>query len=192
MHYISQAHAYLINPSKIHHKCTKVQHHKFIITSSTSLLWRRRLQVWPPDCGEGPDRDEGLTRSAAGDTVAGLFEPADGGCTKEKRLHVLDSKLKISTAPPLHGTKADNPNGTKADNPNGTKAENPNGTNALNFHTHRSEVSNRSWSWQLHLDTRCLPDGLHDLVHVRHLLLRGLQLYGQVRLRLLCLCQLGL
>jgi hypothetical protein len=36
MHYISQAHAYLINPSKIHRKCTKVQHHKFIITSSTS------------------------------------------------------------------------------------------------------------------------------------------------------------
>ena len=53
MHYISQAHAYLINSSKIHHKSTKVQHHKFIITSSTSqsstsLLRRRRLQVWPP------------------------------------------------------------------------------------------------------------------------------------------------
>ena len=52
MHYISQAHAYLINPSKIHHKCTKVQHHKFIITSSTSqsstsLLRWRRLQVSP-------------------------------------------------------------------------------------------------------------------------------------------------
>ena len=38
MHYISQAHAYLINPSKIHHKCTKVQHHKFIIRSSISQM----------------------------------------------------------------------------------------------------------------------------------------------------------
>ena len=42
--------------------------------------------------------------------------------------------------------KANNPNGTKAENHNGTKADNPNGTNALNFHTHRSEVSNQSWS----------------------------------------------
>ena len=40
--------------------------------------------------------------------------------------------------------KADNPNGTKAKNHNGTKADNPNDTNALNFHTHRSEVSNQS------------------------------------------------
>jgi hypothetical protein len=53
MHYISQSHAYFINPLEIHHKSTKVQHHKFIITSSksnssTSLLRRWRLQVWPP------------------------------------------------------------------------------------------------------------------------------------------------
>jgi hypothetical protein len=68
---------------------------------------------------------------------------------------VLDSKLKISAAPPLHGEdsnlqettarrptkqrhegrqnndmKANIPNGTKAENHNGTKANNPNGTNA--------------------------------------------------------------
>jgi hypothetical protein len=85
-----------------------------------------------------------------------------------------------------NGTKADNPNGMKADNHNGTKADNPNGTKALNFHTHRSEVSTQSCSWQWHYDTRCLPHGLHDLVHFRHLLLRGLQLSGQVRSRLLC------
>jgi hypothetical protein len=35
--------------------------------------------------------------------VAGLFEPAEEGCTKEKRFEVLDSKLKILAAPPLHG-----------------------------------------------------------------------------------------
>jgi hypothetical protein len=32
-----------------------------------------------------------LAGSIVGDALAGLFEPADGGCTKEKRLHVLDS-----------------------------------------------------------------------------------------------------
>jgi hypothetical protein len=57
---------------------------------------------------------------------------------QKKRLYVLDTKLKILTAPPLHGedfnlqeTTARRPtkqrhecrqnNGTKADNPNGTK-----------------------------------------------------------------------
>ena len=149
MHYISQAHAYLINPSKIHHK---VQH---------PYCGDEDCRCGPLDSGEGPNYGEGLTRSAAGDTLAGLSEPADGGCTKEKILHV---RLKIknfgSTSPARggfqptrnngtkadnhNGMKADNPNGTKAKNHNGTKADNPNDTNALNFHTHRSEVSNRS------------------------------------------------
>ena len=85
---------------------------------------------------------KGLMWSAAGDTVAELFEPADGGCTEEKRLHVLDSKLKISAAcrggfQPAkdNDIEADNPNGTKAENHNSTKTDNPNDTNALNFHT---------------------------------------------------------
>ena len=198
MHYISQAHAYLINPLKIHHKCTKVQHHKFIITSSTSLLRRRRLQVWLP----GQQWRIGLRRRV--DAISRRWHGSGIVWTRWRRLHKREDiacvRLKIknigSTSPARggflparnngtkadnhNGTKADNPNGTKAENHNGTKADNPNGTNALNFHTHRSEVSNRSWSWQLHLDTRCLPDGLHDLIHVRHLLLRGLQLCGQV------------
>jgi hypothetical protein len=66
---------------------------------------------------------------------------------QKKRLHVLDSKLKISAAPPLHGkdanlqeTTARRPtkqrhegrqnNDTKADNPNGTKVDNPNSMKA--------------------------------------------------------------
>jgi hypothetical protein len=72
-----------------------------------------------------------------------------------------------------NGTKADNPNGSKAENHNGTKAGNPNGTMALNLHTHRSEGVNRS-CWQE-------PIVLQDLIHFRHLLLRGFQLIGKVR-----------
>jgi hypothetical protein len=114
----------------------------------------------------------------------GITSPARGGFQPARN---NDTK-----ADNPNDMKANNPNSIKAENHNDTKADNPNGTNALNFHTHRREVSHQSWSWQLHLDTRCLPDGLHDLIHVRHLLLRGLQLYGQVRLCLPCLCQLGL
>lgn len=142
-----------------------------------------------------------MTGSAVGDTIAGLFEPADGGCTKEKKLHVLLKIGNFGNTSPVrggfqparnNGMKAANHNGAKADNRNASKADNPNGTKALNFYTHRSEESNRSWSWQLHYYTRCLPDALQDLIHVRHLLLSGLQLSGQVCGRLLCFCQLGL
>jgi hypothetical protein len=71
----------------------------------------------------------------------GLFEPADGGCTKEE---IACVRLKIknfgSTSPAWggfqparnNGTKADIPNGTKAENHNGTKAENHNGMKADN------------------------------------------------------------
>jgi hypothetical protein len=80
-----------------------------------------------------------LTGSALGDTTVGLFEPADGGCTKEE---IACVRLKIenfgSTSPARggfqptrnNGTKAGIPNGTKAENHNGTKADNPNGTKA--------------------------------------------------------------
>ena len=61
MHYISQAHAYLINPSKIHHKCTKVQH---------PYCGDGDCRCGPPNYGEWPYCGEGLTRSAAGDTLA--------------------------------------------------------------------------------------------------------------------------
>jgi hypothetical protein len=153
MHYISQAHAYLINPSEIYHKSTKVQHHKFIITSSTSqsstfLLRRWRLQVWPP----------GLRQRV--DVINHRLHDSGIVWTRRRRLHKREEiacvRLKIknygNTSPAQggfqptrnNGMKADNPNGTKAENHNGTKADNPNDTNALNFHTHRSEVSNRS------------------------------------------------
>ena len=167
MHYISQAHAYLINPSKNHHKCTKVQHHKFIITSSTSqnstsLLRRRRLQVWPPELRWRT----GLRRRV--DAISRRWHGSGIVWTRRRRLHKREEiacvRLKIenfgSTSPARggfqptrnngmkadnhNGTKANNPNGTKAENHNGTKTDNPNGTNTLNFHTHRSEVSNRS------------------------------------------------
>jgi hypothetical protein len=69
----------------------------------------------------------------------GLFEPADGGCTKEE---IACVRLKIenfgSTSPARGGfqparnndTKADIPNSTKAENHNSMKADNPNGTKA--------------------------------------------------------------
>jgi hypothetical protein len=117
----------------------------------------------------------------------GSTSPARGGFEPARNNGTKADNPNGTKADNHNGAKADNPNGTKADNHNGTKADNPNSTKALNFHTHRSEVSTRSCSWQRHYDARCLPDGLHDLVHFRHLLLRGLQLSGQVRGRLLCL-----
>jgi hypothetical protein len=136
-----------------------------------------------------------------------MFEPTDEGCTKREEIACVRLEIENfgSTSPawggfqPIinngmkadnhngmkaenhNGTKADNHNGTKAENHNGTKADNPNSMNALNFDTHRSEESNWSWSWQLHYYTRCLPDGLHDLIHFCHLLLCCLQLSTQVR-----------
>ena len=67
---------------------SQVYYYKFNITKfNIPTAATETAGVAPPDCGEGPDYGEGLTRSAAGDTVAGLFEPADGGYTKEKRFY---------------------------------------------------------------------------------------------------------
>jgi hypothetical protein len=72
-----------------------------------------------------------LTGSALGGTIAGLFEPADRGCTKEE---IACVRLKIenfgSTSPARGGFQLARNNGTKAKNHNGTKADNPNGTKA--------------------------------------------------------------
>jgi hypothetical protein len=55
------------------------------------------------DCGDGPDCGVGLTVSALGDTIVGLFEPADGGCTKEIACVRLKIKNFDSTSPAWGG-----------------------------------------------------------------------------------------
>ena len=98
--------AYFINPSKIHHKCTKVQHHKFIITSSTSLLRRRRLQVWPP----GQRWRTGLRRRV--DVISRRWHTSRIVWTRRRRLHKREEiacvRLKIenfgSTSPARGGS----------------------------------------------------------------------------------------
>jgi hypothetical protein len=100
INYISQT-SHLLTMYHNHKHNSKVHHmyHKFNIIS---LL----LQVHPycRDChGGNPDCGEGLVGSTVGDALVGLFEPADGGCTKEKRLHVLDSIENFGYTFPIRG-----------------------------------------------------------------------------------------
>ena len=102
IHYIPQTHAYFINLSEIHHKSTKVQHHKFSITSSTSLLRRWRLQLWPPRLRWRTSLRRRVGAISRGRHGGRIVWTTNGGCTKEKRLHVLGSKLKILEVRPVH------------------------------------------------------------------------------------------
>jgi hypothetical protein len=121
MHYISKAHAYFINPSKIHHKSIKFQRHKFIIISSTSqsstsLLRRRRLQLWPPRLRWWTGlrwRTDAINRQWRGSGIV---------WTRWRRLHkreeIASVRLKIknfgSTSPARGGFQPATNTGTKA------------------------------------------------------------------------------
>jgi hypothetical protein len=75
-------------------KCIKVQHDTLLLKGQHSYCGKDSKGGLPGYCGEDskgglPVIGEGLTGSTAGGALA--FEPADGGCTKERRWHVLDS-----------------------------------------------------------------------------------------------------
>ena len=157
-------HEYIRNPSQIHQSLLlHVQHHKFNIPTVAV----RTAAVWPP----------GVQRRVV-DAISCQWHGSRIVWTHRQRLHkrgeitwlhkrgeitcVRLNIEKLSSTSLARGgfqptrnnsMKTDNPNGAKVKNHSGTKADNANDMNTLNIHTHRREVSNQSWSWQLHLDT---------------------------------------